>query len=187
MNKFAKAVIALGILVLVSGSAHSDDKNKNKNDGTSLHAQLKGFQEVPSVSTVATGELTARINPGDASIDYTITYSGLQGNVTQSHIHIGQRSVNGGIVLWFCQTATNPGPAGTPTCTNGSGTFSGTFTSANVVAIGGANVGQQVNAGDFAKVVAALRGGVAYANVHTVLSTGGEIRGQIKVVRGDKD
>jgi hypothetical protein len=185
MKKFAKTVIALGILFLVSGSAHSDDKNKN--NGTLLHAHLKGFQEVPSVSTVATGELNARINPGDTSIDYTLTYSGLQGNVTQSHIHIGQRSVNGGIVLWFCQTTTNPGPAGTPTCTNGSGTFSGTFTSANVVAIGGANIGQQVSAGEFAKVIAAIRGGVAYANVHTVLSTGGEIRGQIKVVRGDRD
>jgi len=185
MKKLAKTIMALGILFLISGSAQADDKNKN--DGTLLHANLRGFQEVPSVSTVAKGELHARINPGDSSIDYTLTYSGLQGNVTQSHIHIGQRSVNGGIVLWFCQTAINPGPVGTPTCTNGSGTFSGTFTSANVVAIGVANVGQQVSAGEFAKVVAAIRGGVAYANVHTVLSTGGEIRGQIKAVRGDRD
>jgi hypothetical protein len=55
-----------------------------------------------------------------------------------------------------------------------------------VVAIGGANVSQQVGAGEFAKVIAAIRGGVAYANVHTALSTGGEIRGQIRVVRDDQ-
>jgi hypothetical protein len=95
--------------------------------------------------------------------------------------------VNGGIVLWFCQSAANPGPAGTPDCTAGSGHFTGKFTAANVVAIGGANVGQQVGAGEIAKVIAALRAGVAYANVHTPLSTGGEIRGQVKEQRKDHD
>jgi hypothetical protein len=95
--------------------------------------------------------------------------------------------VNGGIVLWFCQSAANPGPAGTPDCTSGSGQFTGTFTAANVVAIGGTNVGQQVGAGDMAKVIAALRAGVAYANVHTPLSTGGEIRGQVNVPRQDRN
>jgi hypothetical protein len=169
--------------MLVGTNVYSDDKNKNKDEGTLLHARLRGFQEVPSVSTVAAGELRARINPGDTSIDYELTYSGLQGDVTQAHIHIGQRSVNGGIVLWFCGTSSNSGPSGTPTCTKGSGTFTGTFTSANVQAITGANVGQQVSAGEFAKVIAAIRSGVAYANVHTALSTGGEIRGQIRVVR----
>ena len=107
--------------------------------------------------------------------------------MTQAHIHFGQRHVNGGIVLWFCGTTLNLGPAGTPTCTNGSGVFSGTFNLANVQAIIGTNVGQQVAAGEFAKVVAALRAGVAYANVHTALSTGGEIRGQIKLVHGRHD
>ena len=53
------------------------------------------------------------------------------------------------------------------------------------MAIGGANVGQQISAGELAEVIAAIRGGVTYANVHTVLSTGGEIRGQIRVVRGE--
>ena len=98
MKNFTRAACALAVVLLAGGNAHSDDKDK----GTLLHARLKGFQEVPSVSTVATGELHARINPGDTSIDYTLTYSGLQGNVTQAHIHVGQRGVNGGIVLWFC-------------------------------------------------------------------------------------
>jgi hypothetical protein len=34
-------------------------------------------------------------------------------------------------------------------------------------------------AGEFAELVRALRSGVAYANVRTARSTGGEIRGQI--------
>jgi len=153
-----------------------------------VHAKLIGFQEVPSVSTVARGEFRARISKDEQSIQYELTYEGLQGAVTQAHIHVAQRHVNGGIVLWFCGTQpSNPGPAGTPTCTPGSGTFTGTFTMANVQAIGGANVSQQVAAGELAKVIAALRAGAAYANVHTDLSTGGEIRGQIHPFDRHKD
>jgi CHRD domain len=48
------------------------------------------------------------------------------------------------------------------------------------VAIGGANAGQQIAAGEFAEVVALIRKGLAYANVHTAASGGGEIRGQIR-------
>jgi len=48
------------------------------------------------------------------------------------------------------------------------------------VAIGGANVGQQIRAEQFSKALAAIRAGHAYVNVHTNASTGGEIRGQIK-------
>jgi hypothetical protein len=155
-----------------------------------VHAKLIGFQEVPSVSTVARGEFRARISKDEQSIQYELTYEGFQGAVTQAHIHFAQRHVNGGIVLWFCGTQpNNPGPAGTPTCTPGSGTFTGTFTTANVQAIGGNNAPQQVGAGELAKVIAALRARAAYANVHTDLSPGGEIRGQIGPTHrhGDKD
>jgi hypothetical protein len=153
-----------------------------------VEAKLTGFQEVPSVSTVARGEFRARINKDENSIEYELTYEGLQGTVTQAHIHFAQRHVNGGIVLWFCGTPpSNLGPAGTPTCTPGSGTFTGTFFSANVQAIGGNNVAQQVGAGELAKVIAAMRSGAAYANVHTDLSPGGEIRGQIRASHKDRD
>jgi len=190
MKPLSVILCTLAILVSFNSNLYSDDKNFRGKDSkpkeTFLRARLHGFQEVPPVATVATGELRMRINAGDSSIDYELTYEGLQGNVTQAHIHFGQRHVNGGIVLWFCGTTIltppTPGPSGTPTCTNGSGVFTGTFTAANVQAIGGGNVGQQVAAGEFAKVVAALQAGVAYANVHTVPSLGGEIRGQIRVV-----
>jgi hypothetical protein len=143
-----------------------------------LKALLNGYQEVPAVSTVASGEFRATIGDDDQSIDYELTYSGLQGTVTQSHIHVGQRSVNGSIVIWLCGTTTNPGPAGTQTCPQ-SGTITGTITAANVVAGAPPNP-QQLNAGDLDDVIAAIRARVAYANVHTDLSPGGEIRGQIR-------
>lgn len=85
--------------------------------------------------------------------------------------------MNGSIVIWFCGTPSNPGPAGTQTCPQ-SGTITGTITAANVVA--GSMTSQQLDAGELDEVIAAIRGGVAYANVHTELSPGGEIRGQIR-------
>jgi hypothetical protein len=142
-----------------------------------IRATLTGYEEVPVVSTVASGEFVGMISRDEQSIDYQLTYTELQGAVTQAHIHVAQPSVNGSIVIWLCQTATSPGPAGTPTCTPGSGTFTGTITAANVVA--GATASQQLAAGELDEVIAAMRAGAAYANVHTNLSPGGEIRGQI--------
>jgi hypothetical protein len=92
--------------------------------------------------------------------------------VRQAHIHVAQRSVNGAIVLWLCGTATNPGPGGTQVCPQ-SGTVVGTLTAANLQV----SVTQQV--AEFADVIAAIRAGAAYANVHTDVSPGGEIRGQV--------
>ena len=170
MRTLARLTFVLVVLFLTvaAGVAHAEH----------IAARLTGYQEVPSVSTVASGEFRGFISRNDDSIDYELKYSGLQGTVTQAHIHVAQRSVNGSIVIWLCQTATNPGPAGTQTCTPGSGTFTGTITAANVIA--GATTTQQLAAGELAEVIAAIRAGVAYANVHTNLSPGGEIRGQIR-------
>jgi len=143
-----------------------------------IQATLTGYEEVPVVSTVASGEFRAMISGDGESMDYELTYSGLQGTVAQAHIHVAQLSVNGSIVIWLCGTATNPGPAGTQTCPQ-SGTITGTITAANVIAASTAS--QQIAAGELAEVLAAIRAGAAYANVHTTpLSPGGEIRGQIR-------
>lgn len=163
----------LVMLLLLVGARGAQAEN--------IRATLVGAQEVPVVSTGATGEFRGFIHRDNQSIDYELSYSGLQGTVTtQAHIHVAQPGVNGGIVIWFCQSVSNPGPVGTPACTNGSGIFTGTITAASIVAITGNNVGQQIGAQDLAKVIAAIRAGNAYANVHTDLSTGGEIRGQIR-------
>ena len=144
-----------------------------------IQATLSGYEEVPAVSTLASGEFRGTISPDETSIDYELTYSGLQGGVTQAHIHFGQASVNGGVVVWLCGTAATPGPLGTPSCPVPSGTVSGTIMAGQVcAALCGAT--QQIGAGELAEVIAAIRAGRAYANVHTVVSPGGEIRGQIR-------
>jgi hypothetical protein len=142
--------------------------------GDRFFAHLQPEQEVPAVSSVARGRFSADID--EDQVEYELSFDGLQGTITQAHIHFGQHNANGGIMVWLCGTATNPGPAGTQVCPQ-SGTITGTITAANVVATGGA---QQILAGEFAEFVAAMKKELAYANVHTNLSGTGEIRGQIK-------
>ena len=100
--------------------------------------------------------------------------------MTQSHIHVGQPGVNGSIVIFLCQTATNPDPTGlAPPCPQ-QGSVTGTITAANIIA--GATATQQLVAGDFFAVITAIRAGAAYANVQMTISPGGEIRGQIRTI-----
>ena len=141
-----------------------------------FHASLTGYQEVPSVSTLAQGEFEAKSAGDWLSVDYTLTFQGLQANVQQAHIHFAQTSVNGPIIIWLCGTAALPGPAGTPTCPQ-SGTVTGSFTTANILA---SPASQQLGAGDIGEMISAMIAGTAYVNVHTALSPGGEIRGQIQ-------
>jgi hypothetical protein len=146
-----------------------------------IGALLTGYEETPAaVSTTGRGEFTATIDADSDVIVYSETYSGLQGPVTQSHIHVGQLGVNGSVVIFLCQTATNPDPTGlAPECPQ-EGTVTGTITAANVIA--GTTASQQLVAGDLAAVITAIRAGAAYANVHTSPSPGGEIRGQIRTI-----
>jgi hypothetical protein len=126
------------------------------------------------------GEFTATIAPDGEVINYTEIYSGLQAPVTQSHIHVGQLGVTGSVVIFLCQTAGSPDPTGlAPQCPQ-EGTVSGVITAANVIA--GSQAPQQLAAGDLAAVITAIRAGAAYANVHTQVSPGGEIRGQIRTI-----
>ena len=147
----------------------------------SISESLIGYEEVPSVSTVASGEFRARISDDDTRIDYELSYADLEGAVTQAHIHIGQKGVNGGISVWLCGNP-SPGPppinppAGTPACLPSPATITGTLTADNVVG----PAGQGIAAGEFAELIQAIRAGKTYANVHSTKFPGGEIRSQIE-------
>ena len=141
--------------------------------------KLEGFQEVPGVVTGGTGLFEMTIAPSDASFDFELSYEGIEGgSVTQAHIHVAQRNVNGGIVVFLCTNlAPPPGVPLPPPCPTPSGTVTGTRTAADVLAV----TSQGVSAGELSAVLTAIRKGEAYANVHSTVSPGGEIRGQIKI------
>ena len=165
----ALAVVSVGSYA-IAGSGKSTFKAK----------EMSGYFEPPAVSSAASGSFGAKLVSG--AIQYELSYSGLEGTVLQAHIHFGQPATNGGISAWLCGTAANPGPAGTPTCP-ASGTVTGTITPAAVVG----PAGQGIALGQFDELVSAMRAGATYANVHSMVQPGGEIRAQIKARNGDDE
>jgi hypothetical protein len=137
-------------------------------------AALSGSNEVPSVVTGASGKFTATISANE--IKYKLTLSGLTGSTLVAHIHVGERHTLGGVSVFLCNN-TPAGPAPQP-CPHGSGTLTGTITSADVIG----PAGQGVDPAEFAALLDAIGDGATYANVHTSAFTGGEIRGQLRQI-----
>lgn len=172
MNLSKHAAIACCALLALPAIADDDDNDGDQN----IAARLQSFQEVPAVSSTASGRFRATINDDTGAISYRLSFTGLSSDVRQAHIHFGQHSVNGGISVFLCQTAVNPDPTGlAPQCPQ-SGTVTGLIQAANLIG----PAGQGIAAGELAELLAAIRGGVAYVNVHTAMFGGGEIRGQIR-------
>src|SRR6516164_1084022 len=165
-------------------------------------AHLSGNNEIGSIPTTVTvttlgspsptsytgavlsdgrGEVKLDLDQKTQTVTYTLTYSNVgttppkTGTVLFAHIHFGKSRDSGGILVFFCSNIGN-GPTGTPACLLNSGTVTGTWTAASVLAI----IGQNVAAGDFDALVDALNSNTAYANVHTTAFGAGEIRGQCR-------
>jgi hypothetical protein len=164
--QLAAAVAIVSIASLVATTAVAGD-------GKNARAKLSGFEEVPAVLTDGSGKFKAKISRTEQRIDYTLSYEDLEGGgVLFAHIHIGQRLANGNVAAFLC------GGGGKPPCPP-SGTVTGTITPADVVPVPTQGVLT------FDDLVEAIREGITYANVHTMRSPGGEIRGQIDAGGGD--
>jgi len=135
---------------------------------------LTGYEEVPAVSTVASGDFNAVVNDKDGTVQWELSYRDLEGAVQQSHIHFGQTGVNGGISVFLCTNLGN-GPVGTQPCPPPPATISGTFSSGDVIG----PAGQGIAPGEFDELVEAIRAGKTYANVHSTKWPGGEVRSQL--------
>ena len=150
--------------VLAAASGHKDDDNERE-----FKAKLTGFQETPAISTTGNGRFTAMLSDDGTTLTFTLTYSDLSGGAaTAAHIHLGQKNVAGGVSVFLCGGAK-------PACPGASGTVTGTRTAADVIG----PTGQGIAAGEFAELVAAMRAGVTYVNIHNAMFPSGEIRGQI--------
>src|SRR6202022_3421471 len=198
--KLIGTALCAGVLALCGGRADAEE----------FSARLNGFQELGSLPRVGvapvthtapssasptgailsdgTGTLALKLDEKAGTATWTLTYSNVgttlpkTGTVTQAHIHFGKNHVSGGVLVFFCTNLTPPvGPPAPQACPLNSGTVSGKFTKADVVAI----AGQNVNAMDFDALADALTSNTAYANIHTTALGAGEIRGQIH--KGDKD
>lgn len=194
-----KLDLPLAFLVVVEtvSTAVGDDTSHQ------VRAELSGYNEVHfaggppaalrgGISTAARGSFKATIDETNQAIHYELSYQGLEGAVTQAHIHFGQSSTVGGIVVWLCETAGTPAPSPTsmpvshpvdlggltPECPQEAppdNPVTGTIGPDQVLA----QTAQGIALFEFAELVRAIRAGATYANVHSALHPPGEIRGQI--------
>ncbi|HEU4770201.1 MAG TPA: CHRD domain-containing protein [Pyrinomonadaceae bacterium] len=171
-----RVALSIAVVALVSASTVVWAQGFKK-----ISELLTGYQEVPSVSTTATGEFNARISNDESRIDWELSYADLEGAIQQAHIHFGQKGVNGGISVFLCTNLGN-GPAGTQPCPAPPATISGTILAAdvspNIPATAAART-QGINTGEIDELIKAIRAGATYVNVHSTLWPGGEIRSQI--------
>jgi hypothetical protein len=158
---------------MLQGSRASADEE------TRLHAELRGFNEVPATASLGRAHLTLTISADGSTITFALDYANLSGPPGAAHIHFGAKATNGGVSFFFC----GGGPANVACPTTTSGSISGTVTAADVVG----PAAQGIAAGDLADIVRALRHGVAYANMHTAKFPAGEIRSQVSGGRDDDD
>ncbi len=81
-------------------------------------------------------------------------------------------------MLFLCTNLTPPtGVPTPPPCPIAGGTVTGMLTAADVIAVSGQGVDSST--AGFAEIVAAMRAGTTYANVHSTRYPGGEIRGRL--------
>jgi hypothetical protein len=153
--------------------AHGESGHGKSNAGSSsFRAALSGYQEVPAVSTPASGDFKARLKGG--VVQWRLSYRDLEGAVQQAHVHFGQFAVNGGVSVFLCSNL--PGaPAGVQRCPAPPATITGTIGANEVVG----PVDQGIAPGELDELLAAMRAGVTYANVHSDKFPNGEMRGQI--------
>jgi hypothetical protein len=185
MKRLHRITLAGTAIVAVAGSTVVFS---GKGQGR-FHEFLDGLKEAAAiVSTTGTGTFRAEISDDGTEIRYELAFENLEGDVRQAHIHIGHPQNSGGIVLWLCDSSANPSPiATTPDCTADdpsdlrNGRVTGTLTEADVQNVAGSGIAgpTATTPGEFAEVVALVRAGATYVNVHSVKFPPGEIRSQI--------
>lgn len=133
-------------------------------------ATLNGGNEVPPNASTGAGFAKFRLSADGSQIEYKLIAANIV-DVTQAHIHCGTPDLNGPIVVFLYGFGPTVSPNGI--------LAEGTITAANVIprADSAACPG---GVADLADVVEKIQNGGAYANVHTIVLPGGEIRGQIR-------
>lgn len=132
--------------------------------GNGAHtASLKGGNEVPEVDTNAQGQAIFKLSKDGSELHYKLIVANIE-NVTQAHIHLGPADANGGVVAFLYGFELIEGRT--------QGVLAqGTIMDADVIG---------ALAGDLESLVAEMRAGNTYVNVHTIQNPGGEVRGQIR-------
>jgi CHRD domain len=154
-----KSTLVLAGLAIAALVACSDD---NTNTARTYNLTLDKASEVPVCAAAganATASAVIVVAADNSSITATVTYSGLSGPPTLSHLHAGTPSIAGPVVLPITVALTSP--------------YSQVLTATDYVAAAGAPA-------TFADFVTSLRqGNQSYVNIHTDACRPGELRANI--------
>ena len=71
-----KSMLALALLLVAAGTSWAGEDDRNK-----VTARVEPRNEVPAVSSPASGRFTATIDDAAQTIDYEFTFQGLQANI----------------------------------------------------------------------------------------------------------
>jgi hypothetical protein len=137
---------------------------------TNFTTTLSGANEVPAVTTSATGWANWVLEDPN-TIQYDIYVAGID-SITMAHFHANVAGQNGPIMAWFVPTEASRAP--------GTGNIS-------VPAAGGILRQNRVSRASLAMVapytwdslVTRMQAGSTYLNIHTRRFGGGELRGQV--------
>ncbi len=157
--KISKVMI-LGLLLVAVAMASPVAVAKQH---TNFRAILRGSNQIPIVSTNAHGVFIASLSSDGKSLTFKLIVANLE-NVTMAHIHLGNSTTNGPIVIFLFHTES-------PIARQDGILSRGTVTASDLK---GPLAGQQ-----FSALINAIQSGNAYVNVHTTQHPAGEIRGQV--------
>lgn len=172
MKKVAQLLIAfaVGSAFLLGSFARAQE--------TKFQASLSGKSEVPAVDSPAQGQATFQLSPDGKRLMYTLTVNGAA-DVTMAHIHLGEPGKDGKPVaplypvkMSSMSSNGNMAPSGDKKGMTDTVTATGTITAAKLV---GPLQGKTID-----DLVADIRAGKTYVNVHTKGHPDGEIRGTIQ-------
>ena len=155
------SLVGAAALVMVAGVASAEAQTME------FTALLSGGNEVPGVVSGSGGTATVSLNTATKAVTYRIDVYNMPSGTTQAHFHVGAPGVAGPVVVNFSVV------------TNISNDFAitGTATASDLVP----RVAQGI--GSWEDFVQALMLGQVYANVHSTVNPGGEIRGQVLPVQ----
>ena len=161
-RRFGTAVGLGGIALTGTGVVAARGQNRN------FRTHLSGENEVPPVETDARGQATFHLDKTGEELSYKLIVANIE-DVTMTHIHLGGPDENGPVVVWL-YPEDGPPPALIEGRFDGV-LAEGTITDADLVG--------ELDGASLDDLVAEIRDGNTYVNVHTVAHPAGEIRGQI--------
>jgi CHRD domain len=144
-------------LALLVGSASAEAQTMR------FTALLSGANEVPGIASGSGGTATVTLNTATRAVTYRVDVYNMPSGTTQAHFHVGGPGVAGPVVVNFVVQ---------PNISNDF-SISGTATAADLVPR------QAQGIGSWDDFIEALVLGQVYANVHSTVNPGGEIRGQV--------